>query len=160
VFRVYAFILIFLFAGAALFALQLGIIYNGNMNDQHSFVGISARSQVGIVGLELAALPQITPDFDFSSWRFLISPSIGWGTPELRIFGAVAPHFDLVKGELDFDISKWRFGAGSTFMFAPNVIGFFEFFVEFDFARESEAESLSSGTLLSVGVSYNFDLGF
>ena len=147
-------------------ALQTGIIFNGDLQGENkSFLGFTARSVFGLGGLELAAMPKVGPDgFDGTSYRIIVSPSIGWGRPELRIYGALAPHLDIDSGELDFDPAKWSFGAGSSFAVAKNVIGFFEFFVEFDFAGNNDTAEEETGfadnTLLSVGITYNFDVGF
>ncbi len=142
-------------------SLEVGIVYNGNLHgSSDSFIGLTARSRFGITGLELAVMPKIGPEFDMTSYRFIIAPSIGWGTPELSIYGAVSPHLEINKGKLDFDIAKWNFGVGSTFMIAENVISFFEFFAEFDFSGKTELESITSATMLSFGVTYKFDFGF
>jgi hypothetical protein len=151
-------ILIFL---PVIFGLQTGIIFNGDLqSDNNSYIGFVARSQFGLGGLEIAAMPKIGPEVDFSSYRFIISPSIGWGTPELRIFAGITPHIEINEGKFDFSPTKWGVGAGSTFAVARNVIGFFEFFAVFDLAGSSETEGFSENTMLSVGITYNFDVGF
>src|SRR6056297_2864642 len=143
------------------FALQTGIIFNGDLqSDNNSYIGFVARSQFGLGGLEIAVMPKIGPDVDFSSYRFIISPSIGWGTPELRIFAGITPHIEINEGKFDFDPTKWGIGAGSTFAVARNVIGFFEFFAMFSFTGNKEIEGFAENTMLSVGITYNFDVGF
>src|SRR6056297_1913901 len=143
------------------FALQTGIIFNGDLqSDNNSYIGFVARSQFGLGGLELAVMPKVGPDVDFSSYRFIISPSIGWGTPELRIFAGITPHIEINSGKFEFSPTKWGIGAGSTFAVARNVIGFFEFFAMFDFAENSQTEGFTENTILSVGITYNFDVGF
>src|SRR6056297_4280393 len=135
------------------FALQTGIIFNGDLqSDNNSYIGFVARSQFGLGGLEIAAMPKVGPDVDFSSYRFIISPSIGWGTPELRIFAGITPHIEINEGKCYFNPTKWGVGAGSTFAVARNVIGFFEFFAVFDLAGNSETEGFAENTMLSVGI--------
>ena len=81
-----------------IFALQTGIIFNGDLQgDNNSYIGFVARSQFGLGGLELAVMPKVGPEADFTSYRFIISPSIGWGTPELRIFAGITPHIEITK---------------------------------------------------------------
>jgi hypothetical protein len=66
----------------SLFALQIGAIFNGDMQgDNNSYLGFVARSTFGLGGLEIAVMPKIGPTVDFTSYRFIVSPSIGWGTP-------------------------------------------------------------------------------
>lgn len=151
---------LFVFLSFNLFGLQLGVIFNGDLQEgDKTYVGLTARTIQGLFGLEISVMPKLGPQFDISSYRFIISPSIGWGTPELRIFGAVAPHFEINEGNFDFSPTKWNFGVGSTFMFMQDIIGFFEFFVEFDFLNQN-SEKLSSGTMLNLGVTYNLDFIF
>jgi hypothetical protein len=144
------------------FSLQVGIIMSGDLQGATpcTYLGATVRSTWGLAGLELAVMPQILPSLDFTSYRFIVSPSIGWGTPELRIFAGIAPHFMLKEGQFDFDIAKWNIGAGASFMFARNIIGFFEFFLEFDVTNFGNTENLTEGSFINVGVTYNFDLGF
>ncbi len=143
------------------FALQAGIIFNGDLqSDNNSYIGFVARSQFGFGGLEIAAMPKVGPEVDFTSYRFIVSPSIGWGTPELRIFAGITPHIEINEGKFEFSPTKWGIGAGSTFAVARNVIGFFEFFAVFDFAENSQTEGFTENTILSVGITYNFDVGF
>ena len=143
------------------FALQTGIIFNGDLQgDNNSYIGFVARSQFGLGGLELAVMPKVGPDVDFTSYRFIVSPSIGWGTPELRIFAGITPHIEINSGKFEFSPTKWGIGAGSTFAVARNVIGFFEFFAIFDLAGNNLTEGFAENTILSIGITYNFDLGF
>jgi len=144
-----------------IFALQTGIIFNGDLQgDNNSYIGFVARSQFGLGGLELAVMPKVGPEADFTSYRFIISPSIGWGTPELRIFAGITPHIEINEGKFDFDPTKWGIGAGSTFAVARNIIGFFEFFAVFGFTGTEGIEGFAENTMLSVGITYNFDVGF
>jgi len=143
------------------FGLQTGIIFNGDLqSDNNSYIGFVVRSQFGLGGLEIAAMPKVGPEADFTSYRFIVSPSIGWGTPELRIFAGITPHLEINEGKFDFNPTKWGVGAGSTFAVAKNVIGFFEFFAVFDLAGNDETEGFAENTMLSVGITYNFDVGF
>ncbi len=144
------------------FALQVGISFNGDLQDATpcTYLGATVRSTWGLAGLELTVMPQILPELDFTSYRFIVSPSIGWGTPELRIFAGVSPHLMLRKGQLDFDIAKWNIGAGASFMFAKNILCFFEFFVGFDFRNYEQLDQLTTGSFITVGVTYNFNVGF
>jgi len=147
--------------GPVVFGLQTGIIINGDLqSDNNSYIGFVARSQFGLGGLELAVMPKVGPEVDFTSYRFIVSPSIGWGTPELRIFAGITPHIEINEGKFDFNPTKWGIGAGSTFAVARNVIGFFEFFAVFDLSGNSETEGFAENTMLSVGITYNFDVGF
>jgi len=155
------FVVLLLVSTLSLMALEVGVIYNGNLHGSNdSFLGLTARSRFGIAGLELSLLPKVSPDFDMTSYRIIVAPSIGWGTPELSIFGSVSPHLEINKGKLDFDVAKWNIGVGSTFMIAENIISFFEFFAEFDLSGNTELESITSATMLSIGVTYKFDFGF
>src|SRR6056297_2492797 len=141
--------------GPVVFGLQTGIIINGDLqSDNNSYIGFVARSQFGLGGLELAVMPKIGPEFDFTSYRFIISPSIGWGTPELRIFAGITPHIEINKGQFELSPTMWGIGAGSTFAVAENIIGFFEFFAEFDLSGQTEVEGFASNTMLSVGITY------
>jgi len=142
------------------FGLQIGVVFNGDLQEgENTYVGLTARTIQGLFGLEISAMPKLGPTFDLTSYKFIVSPSIGWGTPELRIFGAIAPHLEINEGNIDFNLTQWSFGVGSTFMFLQDIIGFFEFFVEFDFVNQ-DSEKLSSGTMLNVGVTYNLDFIF
>lgn len=144
------------------FSLQVGMMFNGDLQGAtpSTYLGVTVRSVYGLVGLELGVMPQILPNFDFTTYRFIVSPSIGWGTPELRIFGAIAPHIMLKEGKFDFNLAQWNIGAGASFMFAKNIIGFFEFFLGFDFMNGGSIGELTTGSFISVGVTYNFDVGF
>jgi len=158
-----------------IYAFEIGVVYGGDMHgSNNSFVGISTRSrwffvgggdgsllnQSAFVGLEISAMPKIGPQFDMSSWRFIVAPSIGVGIPDLSIFASISPHIELVSGKLEFEPQKWGFGAGSTFVVMQDVLCFYEMFVEFDFSGKNDLESLTSSTSLNIGVSYNFDIGF
>ena len=136
------------------FALQVGIAFSGDLQDATpcTYLGATVRSSWGLAGLELSVMPQILPELDFTSYRFIISPSIGWGTPELRIFAGIAPHLMLKKGQFDFDIAKWNIGAGASFMFAKNVICFFDFFVGFDFRNYEQIDKLTTGSLSLIHI--------
>ncbi|HPF16385.1 MAG TPA: hypothetical protein P5107_04960 [Thermotogota bacterium] len=143
------------------FALQTGIIFNGDLEgDNNSYIGFVARSQFGLGGLEIAVMPKVGPEVDFTSYRFIVSPSIGWGTPELRIFAGITPHIEINDGKFEFAPTKWGIGAGSTFAVARNVIGFFEFFAVFDLSGNNVTAGFAENTILSIGITYNFDVGF
>ena len=93
----------------SLFALQAGLIFNGDMQgDNNSYVGFIARSNFGLGGLEIARDAESGTDVDFTSYRFIISPSIGWGTPELRIFAGITPHIEINEGQ--FEVSPTPVG--------------------------------------------------
>ncbi|HOO33228.1 MAG TPA: hypothetical protein PK466_12510 [Thermotogota bacterium] len=150
-----------LLVAQSIFALQAGLIFNGDMQgDNNSYVGFVARSNFGLGGLEIAAMPKVGPDVDFTSYRFVLSPSIGWGSPELRVFAGIMPHIEINEGQFDVSPTLWGIGAGSTFAIAENIIGFFEFFAEFDITGQTEVEGFAANTMLNVGITYNFDFGF
>jgi hypothetical protein len=147
--------LLFSFA-LSIMGLHVGVALNGNMQDGESYFGVVARNFFGIGGLELGIMPKLDePLFDFTSYRIIVSPSLGWGTPELRAYVAVMPYLQINQGNFDFDVAKWNVGAGANFMVAPNVYGFFEFFVGMDFNQEG---FFSGNSYLTVGFCYRFNI--
>lgn len=138
------------------FGIQFGIALNGNMQDGESYVGIVARDFFGMGGLGLGIMPKLENGIDFTSYRIVVSPSLGWGTPELRAYVAMMPHLEIHQGTFDFDVTKWKVGGGANFMVAPHFYGFFEFFVGMDFQHEG---FFPGSSYLTVGVCYKIDFG-